>query len=326
MKITKYIGQTAAVATLNELLSARENTIAKSEVYKNRPILFGGYTGTGKSNLAQSLAECLKDAGFNYYEMPQNSGWGELSKMAEKISSFDEASGKCSAVPHIVVWEEFHGQKVGLDLLLGLTTKVDEEHTIFRNGKLYHYDPANHIHIFCTNRKINEAMKRRCISLTMTTYTVAEMARLTALFLGKHNLVATDEAVKTIIGRVKPLAGELEELVFAISNRAKAENVKKIDDTLALDVAKKQFYLPGGLRKPDWEIMKRLGEGVATVAVLKVKSADDKKKDAQERVDYLCACEMAMPVRGGFGLTKKGAAYVEQIVALQKAKVAKAGK
>lgn len=326
--IQKYIGQIASVATLNETLAARKNTIAKGERYNNRPIFFGGFTGTGKSNLAKAFTSELAEQGFNLYEMPQNSGWGELSKMAEKVSSFDEATGRCSAIPHVIFWDEFHSQKIGNDLIKSLMTKVDEEHTIFRNGKLYHYDPANHIHIFASNRKIDPALQRRCLNLTLTTYTPAEMARLVDLFLTKkHGLTVTDEAIKTIIGRVKPLAGDLEELSYAIANRAQAENVKKIDDTLALDVAKKQFFLPGGLRKPDWEIMKRLAEGVATVAVLKFKSADDKKKDTQERVDYLCSSELALPVRGGYALTKKGADYVEKIQELQKAKIAKkAGK
>lgn len=318
--ITKYIGQIAAVATLNEELSARANAVKNGEKYVNRPIFFGGWTGTGKSNLARAFTDQLEHQGYNYYEVPQNSGWTELAKMAEKIASFDEETNAVSSIPYVIFWDEMHSQKIGLDLMKALTTKVDQAHTISRNGRLYHYDPCNHIHIFASNRKIDDAMRRRCKNLETTTYTKSEMTRLAELMITKkHGIEMTDEAVETIIGRVKPLAGDLEELAHSIATRAKAIDTKKIDGGIALDVARKQGYFPLGLRRADVAIVNRLAEGVATSAVLKFKSADEKKKDTQERIDWLCAIGLSSPVRGGFSLTKAGLKYVENIAELQKA-------
>lgn len=318
--ITSYIGQAGAVATLNEVLAAHKKTMEKKEKYAFRPVNLGGYTGTGKSNLARVFAAQLEHVGFNYLEVTPKAGMRDLYEVFGKIKSEDD-NGNISAIPHVIFWDELQSQSSStFDLLKALTTKVEECHTITRQGFNFHFDPTNHIHIFASNRAIDKAMERRCLNVKLTTYTPAEMQRLAEMMLTKkHGVHLSDAAMQILLSRTKPLAGDLEELVSPIVNRAKATGKNKLDADAITDVLKKQGYFPKGLRRPDMAIVNQLINGAATSAVLKFKCQDDKKKDTQERVDWLCSLGLVDPVRGGFSLSKLGVKYAEEIIAAQKA-------
>lgn len=317
--ITKYIGQAGAVETLNEVLKAAKAKHSKNEPFPFRPVNLGGWTGTGKSHLAARFADELKELGYNYLEVTPNAGWRDLYRVFQQIISQDEENGAITPIPYVIFWDEFQAQKIALDILKALMTKVDEPHTIRRQGFDFHYDPTAHIHIFASNMTLDKAMQRRCLNLSLTQYSRPEMRQLATLKMKMKGLELNDEAMEALLDRVKPLAGDLEEVTTPLVNRAFGEGKKKLGGAEVTEVLKKQGYFPKGLRRSDIAIINHLAkEGPTTAAVLKFKVQDEKKRDTQEKIDWLCSNDLLLPVRGGFALSKGGKAYAEAIIAAQK--------
>lgn len=321
MKITNYIGQTPVVEAINEALKGFDNARKAKQEYVWRPFNFGGWTGTGKSNLARALSNVLRDAGFNYIEVPPNAGLRDLYTVFNKIASVDTKTRQASAIPFVIFWDEYQSQKKETnDIFKTLTTEVTVANTITRQGQVFHYDPTKHINILASNCAIDKALMRRCRNFQLTTYTKAEMARLIELMIcKKHNITLDDAGVQVIVSRCKPLAGDIEEVSSAIVSRAKADGVKKMPSKLVEEVLVKQGFFPRGLRRSEMVILNQLVSGPATAAVLKFRVQDDKKKDTQERIDWLCSNNLTLPVRGGFALSKEGQEYVKMIAEKQKA-------
>lgn len=325
--ITKYIGQTPIIASLNEMLQGYEKEKAAKKDFAWRPIFLGGWTGTGKSALARALSEQLQKFSFNYIEVPINAGMRDLYSVFGKICA-EDGEGNISAIPHIVLWDEFQSQKKETcDIFKAMTTEVEKVHTVRRQGFNFHFDPFNHIHILASNNIPDKAVLRRCRNFVCTTYTPAEMARMATLFLSRHEITLDDSGMEALLSRCKPLAGDLEELVSPLVSRSKASGKHKLNGEIVTDVLRSQGYFPKGLRRADISIINQLVNGPATSAVLKFKCQDDKKKDTQERVDYLGSIGLVEPVRGGHKLTKNGFTYADEIVKAQKAaRAAKAAK
>lgn len=317
--ITKYIGQKPTVESMNEILQAAKNEIKAGREYAFRPINLGGWTGTGKSNLAECFAEQVQDLGFNYIQITPNAGWRDLYAAFAKVKSEDE-KGRISPIPYVIFWDEFHSQKIGLDIMKALTTKVEESHVITRQGFNFPYFPTAHCHIFASNFSLDQAMKRRCRNFTLTTYTPSEMHALAELMLcRRHGLTLGGEALEALLSRTKPLAGDLEEVCAPLVNRAKAEGIKKLSAQTVTEVLKRQGFFPQGLRREDMIILTELKTGSKPVNILKFKVQDEKKKATQERVDWLCSIGLSEPARNGYCLSKVGVEYLRKIADAQKA-------
>jgi hypothetical protein len=98
---------------------------------------------------------------------------------------------------------------------------------------------------------------------------------------------------------------------------------EEITAEIALNKAKEKGFFRLGLRPLDVKILLRVAEGKATTAVLKHVAQDDKKRDTQDKVDWLIALDLIGEVRGGFSLTKEGNKYLEVLKSEQMAARAK---
>ena len=320
MKITSYIGQANIVSELNEIFQAYENDSKKGEPYPWRPINLQGWTGSGKTYLGKAIVEQVKSAGFNYQFLAPNAGYRDLYSLFDKIASYDEESEKVSSIPSVILVDEAHSQKILLDIWLALTADVEKVNTIWRQGRCFHFDPINHIWIFASNRSVNKALSRRCRNFQLVENTGAEMKRLASLMIEKEKGIALpDEAMDALVSRLKPFPGDLEEVMSPLVTRAKAENLKKLNAATVTEVLRSKGFFKMGLRRADVAIVRELAKGKPLTAnVLRFDCADDKKRDTQERIDWLASRKLVMPVRNGFALSKVGVTYAQELIAANK--------
>ena len=313
MKISKFIGQTNAVASLNEIVAAKEYAEAKGKEFHFRPILFKGLTGLGKTELSKLFGNCM---GMQFLELPANAGWGEMGKIAEKMSSFDDETKTFSAIPSTIFIDEAHSQKVLADLIKVLFNDKKGTNHISRNGRDYFYDPRFHLVIFASNRTLDAALEGRCYKLQLVPYTKPQKIQLIKIMGAENGNIFSDEAAEILESRVKPTAREIKDLVYPFSLLQK----EKIDGKTALEKAKEKGFFPLGLRPLDIQLIKRIAEGSATAAVLKHIAQDDKKRDTQDKIDWLIALGLVAEGRGGFTVTKEGGKYFEKLRELKAGK------
>ncbi len=328
MKIETYIGQGHIVTEVNETFEAFKHDKAKGIPYAWRPINLQGWTGSGKTYLGKAIVEQVKKAGFNYHFLTPNAGWRDLYRLFEAIASFDEESEKVSAIPSVILVDEAHAQKLLLALWLALTADVEKVNTIFRQGRCFHFNPFEHIWIFASNRSVDRALSRRCRNYQLTENTPSEMRRLASLMIEKEKGIALpDEAMDALVSRLKPFPGDLEEVMSPLVTRAKANDLKKLSGDVVTEVLRSKGFFKKGLRRADVAIIRELAKGKPlTAAVLRFDCADDKKRDTQERIDWLASQKLVTPVRNGFALSKDGIKYAEELIAATKAAKAKAKK
>lgn len=318
--ITKFIGQSSVVQSLNEILSARKHAEENGKTFFYRPLLFSGLTGLGKTELSGRYAECL---GVQILVLPANAGWTEFSKLAGKLASVNEETGEWTGIPSVILIDEAHSQKVLADIIKVLFNDGKGRNTISRNGTMYYYDSSVHQVIFASNRTLDAAISGRCYKLQLSPYTKAEKKKLISLMMADNGQTITDDALEVLESRVKPTGREIKDMVYPFSLSCKTE----INADDALNKAKDKGFFRLGLRAIDLKIMLRLAEGATTTSVLKYVAQDDKKRDSQEKIDWLIALDLVQETRGGFALTSAGKAYLDNLNQEQKAaKAAKAAK
>jgi len=319
-RIRAYIGQPNAVAKLNAVLAAIIAQREEKKEYAVRPVRFGGFTGCGKSNLASAFARQLAELGYNYIEVAPNAGWKDLYAVFNKITSRNSETGAISAIPFVIFWDEFHGQKIALDILKAMMTKVGEVHSIRRQGFDFLYDPFNHVHIFASNFPLDKAMNRRCDSIELTDYTPGELKEIGAKYmLAPKGLTLTPDAWEIVVSRCKPYPGELEELLSPIVTHALGNRLKTVPAATVEQMLISNGFFKGGLRARELTLLNAMRKQPQTIAFLKQEVADEKKKSTAETVDWLCYSKLVMPVRNGFTLSEKGINYLKAIAERQQA-------
>lgn len=322
MKITKFIGQTEVVAELNDIIQARENDLKENggnPTRPLRPLLFKGLTGTGKTELSDVLAQAME--GMNFAELPVASGWNEFGKLRNQTASFDRDKGVFSAIPSVILIDEAHTQRTLADVIKVLYNDKGGPKTISRNGSSFFYDPLWHQVIFASNRTLDAAIEGRCYKLHLRPANKGEKIRLIKHFAEKAGVHFSDEAVELLEGRVKPTPREIKDIVYPFSLFP-----GKYDAKVTLQKCLDKKFFPMGLRQIDLAILKKIGElRAAPVNVLRTIAQDDKKKDTQDKVDWIVALGLLKECREGYALTKEGAEYLHKIIEAQKAaKAAKA--
>lgn len=329
MKIVNYIGQTALITELNEVFQAYKNETEKKNPFNWRPFNFTGWTGSGKTTLAKVVGRVISEGTeMNVHFLTPNAGLRDIYEVFSKLVSVDE-NGNVSAIPGIVIVDEAHAQKQLLPLFLTLTGDDKTVETIWRQGRCLHFNPYSHLWIFASNRSVDKALARRCRNLSVTENTPSEMKRLASLMIEKgEGIQLTDCALEALVERLKPFPGDLKEVISPLVMKAKAGKLKKLTGEIVSETLKSKGFFKGGLRKPDIAIIKELAKGKPlTASVLRFDCQDDKKRDTQERIDWLAAQKLVMPVRNGFALSKLGIEYAKELSAKQKAaKAAKASK
>lgn len=300
--INKFIGQTAAKETLNEILTAREYARKNKEPFIFPPLYFTGLSGVGKTELALKYVEALKDENFKFEEVPVKAGW----------RYFDQLAARVAEVPAVIFLDEAQ-EPSPIEEMLKLILNVKEPRTFTRNDTTFSANPSNHSWILASNEEIDPALKRRCVEVAFTTYTQDEKKQLLKIMCNK-DLPA--ETVDYLEARTKPMAGDIDNLC----KRLNLQPVDKISLKLAKTIVQNIGLFPQGLVKKDLELLMRMhraGEKPTPIDNLKAVIGDVKTSATRGRLGWLAAIELAEIRKGGYALTKGGIAYLKNLQAEQ---------
>jgi len=312
------IGQKEVVHSLNKVIAAKNRADKKKKKFIFPPVKLGGLTGLGKSYLAETVAERLVEAGFQFITVPAKPGWNFYRDLAQKISSIDEDSGSGYAIPSVIFVDEAH-EKNPIKEQIKLITGTEKPRLWERNGTKLFSDLSQHWWIFASDRELDPAQNRRLMEIILSPYEPKEKKELLKAMSDKK--IAVD-ALEYFEKRMKPMAGHVQQVAREIN----LEEPDIITLAVAKSIIKHMGLFPQGLIKKDLEAMVRMAESdrPVPVEVLKATAGDVKVKATRARIGWLMALNLTEPKRGGYTLTTQGKNYLRKLQELQTRKPARA--